>query len=533
MPDFFAEPKNLVAKFNAMGEVYKYLATETKLGVINGFLKILNPEIKALRPPLQIGLYSHEQEPALWHELVQRVTNRRLKRDVAQYENAWPIKLIWDIRVKKYLMQEKISRASVPIPSTNSAQQSASEPRTRSTEKAIAERSRSPNLAAPPEHPETIEVEDGANEAGFSQAKQLSSTSRGSSRTVVYVGCYDCGRPLPNELVGTNSGLRALIGELNLEQLRVLFEAGLQSDAHLAMFLEWAAHDRKRFVDRLDATPFARQALLRKLVTKVGDAPSSNAPSLPRKRTREALDDSEDERREERIPLRQPYRHSGCLQPGLEEEEKMTDPAQPVDLLYNAMELSNRDLFNEIWGVVSLSGSQYLMTYHSTREQFDAIVKAISRERLLFERYENHWPIRFILKRIARGYRAPFDDHLSSASQSSSSTLVGTQPDDTPVTAPLMFKFTCPYHPGHDTLRVSMDVQRCLRSRSTCLVELVPAFAMVGIRTKEDLRQFCRFPEEEKDAILESTISLNLFQRFSVNVELTEDKVDLLLSRFA
>jgi hypothetical protein len=157
----------------------------------------------------------------------------------------------------------------------------------------------------------------------------------------------------------------------------------------------------------------------------------------------------------------------------------------------------------------------------------------IFKERILFERYENQWPIRFIIKRIARRMKnKPVDDHLVSTKPQKVPTAQPKIRKQTPPSclknasaSSIRISYTCPIHPGVDVGKLSRKIHQLLHSRG--LAELLPVFASVGIRDEAHLRQFCAFSDEEKDSIVDDCrqwgrpIDLNVFQRLALKVEFT------------
>jgi hypothetical protein len=64
--------------------------------------------------------------------------------------------------------------------------------------------------------------------------------------------------------------------------------------------------------------------------------------------------------------------------------------------------------------------------------------------------------------------------------------------------------------------------------RQEGLAELVPVLAVLGIREDADLGQFCTFPDEQKQNILQEDgqwLTLNAFQEMALRLELSERKM--------
>lgn len=136
--------------------------------------------------------------------------------------------------------------------------------------------------------------------------------------------------------------MRALVGG-NEELFSVLFEAGIVSDRHLTILLDWSSEQRELFFNCLPTSAFIRQTLKTKLLNvdplKVGK---------PKELKKVAW--------VEEVACGDPYAYpqpkkgySGVAQPGAELEGKLTDPKEPIEPLFSAMCLGdNRALFDDI-----------------------------------------------------------------------------------------------------------------------------------------------------------------------------------------
>lgn len=166
--------------------------------------------------------------------------------------------------------------------------------------------------------------------------------------------CYDCGRPLSREFAGPTSKLRALIGDEE-DQFNVLFEAGVVSDRHLAILLDWSPEHRELFFACLPTSAFVRQALRAKLL-------AANSMRADKPKAKVTWVDEVACRVADACP--QPKQgFTGIVQPAPEVEEKLTDPNEPIELLFTAMCLgSNRALFDDIvvGELSNVCSSQYL-----------------------------------------------------------------------------------------------------------------------------------------------------------------------------
>lgn len=164
---------------------------------------------------------------------------------------------------------------------------------------------------------------------------------------MVRVGCLECGRPPPRDLVGSSKRIQAIVGDNN-EHLKVLFHAGLIGDRHLAIFLEWPPSEQKAFMDSLDTGAFVKAILARRLISQedssVGCASSNQRTEcggIPEKDVGQG-------------PAPEPSPPPlGVLQPSQEDEEAMTNPAEPDDMLFRALCLEGplpaaRKLFGEL-----------------------------------------------------------------------------------------------------------------------------------------------------------------------------------------
>lgn len=149
----------------------------------------------------------------------------------------------------------------------------------------------------------------------------------------------------------------------------------------------------------------------------------------------------------------------------------------------------------------------------------------------MFEKYEEYWPPRFILKRLARELGVkPQDNHLAPPNPSQSPSSVSATGFDNRSTLTLTYAkppllkiaYTCPVHPGPDQAFVAPAVQRCLQSRG--LTDLIPVFALMGISTEEEFEEFCELSAVEKDeAVIAAGIKVNAFQNLALKLELWED----------
>lgn len=142
--------------------------------------------------------------------------------------------------------------------------------------------------------------------------------------------------------------MRALIGDSE-DQFSALFEAGLVSDRHLAILLDWSLEQRELFFDCLPTSAFTRQALKTKLLK------AKARRSEKQKGTKIAW--VEEVARHDVPACRQPKQgFMGIVQPGPEAEAKLTDPNEPIELLFTAMCLGdNRTLFDDIVVGIALS----------------------------------------------------------------------------------------------------------------------------------------------------------------------------------
>lgn len=149
----------------------------------------------------------------------------------------------------------------------------------------------------------------------------------------------------------------------------------------------------------------------------------------------------------------------------------------------------------------------------------------------LFERYENQWPARFILRRLARELRVkPQDDHLypTPSPYASQSDTFGKPPMQ-PLTYArphiLKIMYTCPIHPGPDQDFVASGVRHCLQSKG--LTDLIPVFALMGASTEEIFKDFCALSVVERDmAVVDAGVKVNSFQSLALKLELWEGVLD-------
>lgn len=137
----------------------------------------------------------------------------------------------------------------------------------------------------------------------------------------VAIGCPRCDW-IPDCPPHLNKSLRGLV--INPRHVALLRDLGLYTDAHLQLFLEWTPEDRRFCLDWIEPdqmTPYDKALLLKGFADRVTPAPSNK---------RKVQGGNEEIRN---AP------HSGILQPGPEDEEKITDPLQSgTDLLRKFMQ---------------------------------------------------------------------------------------------------------------------------------------------------------------------------------------------------
>ncbi|KAF6763927.1 hypothetical protein DFP72DRAFT_873774 [Ephemerocybe angulata] len=244
--------------------------------------------------------------------------------------------------------------------------------------------------------------------------------------------------------------LKLIVGEDSSLHFRAIFNAGLTNDRQLSLFLGWPTKYRCSLIENLVASGFGSK-----------EKESAAMHGVPQPNNT----------------------FSGVLQP-------------PVELLYQ--------LFNEV-----------LVYAEKPSELFEEVVKKVrfplyATGRIAWERYEDQWPIRFILKRHRPKLtlKKPCQTQRSPPAQPKKT-------DSMP-----WISHTCPTHTGVDVQSVSRNIQQFLHFFG--LSDLIPVFAMVGVRSDEDMQQFCVFSDEEKDR--EGIVKVNQFQRIAMKTEFTEEK---------
>ncbi|KAF5315892.1 hypothetical protein D9611_004903 [Ephemerocybe angulata] len=561
---------------------------------------------EAARSGLSNNKFWADQDPEKLQRYIEKVTKK--DKNLGKYVNFWPVRVLFDLRAGNYINGKYVRYAKVVEPQRRqdksswkaSSTQSTvppgpSEParfriRLRGPERRCPDsasprrvfvgkppRDMNPNTTfrflscspepgpAQPTHPKTQLTKpnqpnhhtspskcaepivcDGSDDeldvapcSDLPWTPSLMTAPRAPPIQVVYVGCLDCGRPVPRESAGSNQKLKLIVGEDSSLHFRAIFNAGLTNDRQLSLFLGWPTKYRCSLIENLVASGFVKQGLRRQLlpfqawgedilIYEDGNAGSKEKESAAM----------------HGVP--QPNNtFSGVLQPSAEAEEKLTDPDESVELLYQAMDLGgNRKLFNEVLAYAEKCGLPYLSTYKPSVELFEEVVKKICDGRIAWERYEDQWPIRFILKRVARKHGCkPIDDHLRPTQPPPPSPpsqhrpkLTLKKPCQTQRSPPAQPKktdsmpwisHTCPTHTGVDVQSVSRNIQQFLHFFG--LSDLIPVFAMVGVRSDEDMQQFCVFSDEEKDRVLDDygtgrIVKVNQFQRIAMKTEFTEEK---------
>lgn len=193
---------------------------------------------------------------------------------------------------------------------------------------------------------------------------------------MVRVGCLECGRPPPQDLMSNSKGIQAMVGDSN-EHRRVLFNAGLVEDHHLSMFLEWAPCDQKAFIDALDTSAFTKGVLTHNLIPLEVRSTLASSVVLGNQGNDCDLAGVEGGRKDvgqgpqaactpELSSPPPPYGRAfrGVQQPCPEIEEALTDPNEPDDMLFRALCLegsNSRKLFDElvVCGTVSYDFHAY------------------------------------------------------------------------------------------------------------------------------------------------------------------------------
>jgi len=247
------------------------------------------------------------------------------------------------------------------------------------------------------------------------------------------------------------------------------------------------------------------------------------------------------------------------MQPSAEDEARATDPNRSYDELRGLMQLhgSQRTFFATLTYMMRARAHLDLTrTYFVTPTKFEAAVSTIARGRVLFERYENYWPVRFFLKRRLKinGNRFVGTDQRSSSSRlikaeqeeplvvhssrspSSSSTVCGEEPPKTKldicaITSIALpgLRVACPAHAeivAAAAETVAPTLQRLLHHLG--LAELIPAFALVGLHAGTQFLEFCGLPEADKADVFgdERVLKKCAFWSAVVKWEFTRDRAD-------
>ncbi|KAF6763935.1 hypothetical protein DFP72DRAFT_1163836 [Ephemerocybe angulata] len=221
------------------------------------------------------SLPSFEQDPVVWADFLKRVCATPKRK---RYENAWPVKAMWDVRYRrqspkhpKVTLQNK-AKILEALPAESAS--CATEVSCKEDEEAPRqERTRqwAPRAVLQTTRRARTEIWSPISSSHQPLVLHRSRLNvplkhRDSLNHVIHVGCFDCGRALPRSLAGPNATIRSLAGAQNTHLLDVLFDAGIVSDTHLALFLErWAPEHRRYFIEKLVATPIMKHILAQKL----------------------------------------------------------------------------------------------------------------------------------------------------------------------------------------------------------------------------------------------------------------------------
>ncbi|KAJ3541440.1 hypothetical protein NMY22_g3887 [Coprinellus aureogranulatus] len=539
-----------VAGLQHIKQLQKYMTTTHP--TYEAFNRIVERSARVAKTiGLNKELYSHQFNSRKWQTYVNKVCICR--PELRQFEGCWPLRVMHDIRVRKHhaykaaeapatvflpfeARTRRLSGRTIASGSLYSATRAS-----RNTQEERGERgtpSEKPYVLITRSSIDSRHVVSSAKhtrhtsalERSPSQAKAVGYTSLPAAisqsqqpfntNPVVHLGCLNCGRG-PGS-VGSTFALRTIIGADALEHLLILSNAGLVDDARLKIYRAWPVEQQTLFVMSLPVTPFVKQALLRKLgLSSVDRIANGEMPCYGAWTAAATAGPSGSKQ------YPQPTRiFSGVPQPSREAEERLTDANEPIELLRSAMDLDDRpSLFDEVLHFFRRDGFPYLLSLRPSEEETEKAVKAIAREKLLFERYENYWPIRFLIKRIIR----------KRFSNSTGSELWVRPPLETPSQEPAEAAdpprtvYSCRSHAGPDLSRVTPHVQVLLFQRG--LMEFAPIFAYLGIRTEADFTEFCAFSGGEKRSLVKEAqhqlgkrLVLNAFQKMALELEFTAGK---------
>ncbi|EFI28348.1 hypothetical protein CC1G_13878 [Coprinopsis cinerea okayama7 len=186
-----------------------------------------------------------------------------------------------------------------------------------------------------------------------------------------------------------NAVLRDVVN--NPVHLRIFREMGLASDGHLHVLRGWSLKERSLLLDWVDPSlikPWDKLLLLKRFQA------AEKLLDLAYCAVEEA----------HRLP-------QGISQPGPEDEEQITDPGQPLSLLRKAMNIPEEHHFQQVINTMAAGIRDYLHSYFPSPDLLEATVKKVVASGSYFDRYENHWPIRFYIKRNVRRLRNKPLDH--------------------------------------------------------------------------------------------------------------------------
>ncbi|TFK30131.1 hypothetical protein FA15DRAFT_663495 [Coprinopsis marcescibilis] len=497
-----------------------------------------------------------------WNAFVQKVLrNLAFQKLLATYENSWPIKCYWN-----WLSQKEVSRKinlTYKFASSEFHKTSTSMPHRRTKNPAEPKaKFRSSGkkkvfIGAPPPGvpPNKVRYLSEAlrQRSGFGQ----SNTEPLVPEALPFnVGCIQCDL-LPDYPSRVDGQLKKMFP--NPKHLQLMRNLGIGTDLHLAIFLKWSRDLKKRLLNHLlpgEITTFEKLQLLR-MVSEAVEKPDQGL-SRGQKRTFEECGGAGSyQTSTPETPPAAKRRFSHIAQPSAAEEELITNPESPLLKLQECMELKhNLNLFNATMDEIKAGSREYLEIYHPTSDAFEQTVSAIAATRLLFEKYENNWPIRFYIKRRARalgnrpvdelGRVRDFGASFLGINESSQAAILAQcpgssiQPPATPSSSrvppqPLASDINdidipqilsgCIRHPKVDLSVLSNTVKRFLIHRG--VIDLIPAFALVGVTTRKDFTEFTHFSEEEKFELFSDprVVRLRPFQRMALQLEFTPQKM--------